>query len=362
MALERIVVKETEFPERMNWNLVQQWAEIPLFPESNPDKPEWGVTPVITADLSKDGYGVVHIKNEADTSVNPTGTIKDRAAWELATLYRDFARGIVLRNNQHAINGNITDIPVPRLSVITAGNVGKAVSYAFSKHGLPPVKLLVDENLPRSRLQALKKLHADVYATDLNRKLTAKDAQRLTNNEEGIEITSFIGIEPHSNFYDWHVHQALNEEPDEVYVPYGSGRLMENYLTWQLRSLRNTVQKRKDRRLKAPVSKVISTDVFGAEPEDPDSIADKLTKKFNPFVLFKEPDIKGLKTFGATGKATGVYKVTEEKIRQAYEIMNRYCPAEPSAAAGLALYLQRHEAGLVNPREKVLVINTGKGI
>ena len=362
MGLERVVVKETEYPSQMDWNLVTQWADIPLFKENDPRDPEWNETPVIKADLAKHGYGLVYIKNEAHKS-NPTGTIKDRMAWELVTLYRDFAQDIVLENNERCINGDITDIAVPRLSVVTAGNIGRAVSHAFSKNGLPPVKLLVDTHLPQKRIDELKKLHADIYQTDLNkRKLTPKHIQALTNNHKGMEITSFMGIAPHEVFYDWHVHEVFNQQPDEVYVPYGSGRLLENYLYWQWRSRRNEVQKMHDPRLKAQASKVVSADIFGAEPVDPNSIADKLTKKYNPFVIFREPDIIGMKGFRTTGKLSGVYKIEEDRIKQAHAIMNTFCPAEPSAAAGLALYLHRYDLGLVNPRQKILVVNTGKGV
>jgi uncharacterized protein YaaQ len=137
---------------------------------------------------------------------------------------------------------------------------------------------------------------------------------------------------------------------------------MENYLYWQWRSRRNAVQKIPDPRLKTPVSKVIAMDIFGAEPKDEKSIADKLTKKYNPFVIFKEPDIVGMKGFRTTGNSTGIYKVNEDRIKQAHSVMNEFCPAEPSAAAGLALYFQRYDAGLVNPRQKIIVVNTGKGL
>lgn len=50
------------------------------------------------------------------------------------------------------------------------------------------------------------------------------------------------------------------------------------------------------------------------------------------------------------------------KIKQAYELLSRYCDTEPSASAGLALYLQRFDHGKVRPQDKVLVVNTGKGI
>jgi threonine synthase len=363
MGLESAVVKTVDFPEKMNWKLVEKWAEIPLYPESDPEKPEWKETPVIEADLSKYGYGLVHIKNEADTTKNPTGTIKDRLAWELATLYRDFALDITLENNERGINGNIEDIPVPRLSVITSGNIGRAVERVFAQYELPPPSLLIPLFLPDEKLEALKKLRANIVAADLSQKpLVAEDVQTLTGNPRGMEITSFMGIKPEEVFYDWHVHEVFNQKPDEIFVPYGSGRLMENFLTWQWRSRRNAVQGTPDKRLKIPVHSVTQMDVFGAEPEKEDSIADKLTKTYNPFVIYKEPDIEGIKTFRTTGGATGVYKATEQKIEEAHKIMNEFCPAEPSGAAGLALYMQRHEQGLVNPKQKIIVVNTGKGI
>lgn len=365
MGLERVVVKETAFPSRMNWKLVEKWAAIPFFPENDPEKPEWKETPVIEANLreyDKD-FGVVHIKNEADTSKNPTGTIKDRMAWELVTLYRDFARDIILENEERGINGDISDIAVPRLSVITAGNIGRAVAQAFSKHGLPPVKMLIDSGLPAEKIKILEKLYADIYKMDLSRRrLTAKDVQKFTDNIDGMEITSFMGIKPEEIFYDWHVHETFNQQPDEIYLPYGSGRLMENYLTWQWRSRRNAVQSTPDKRLKIPASQVTKIDIFGAEPAKENSIADKLTKKFNPFIVYKEPDIVGIKAFRTTGHATGVYQVPEELIERAHYIMNVHCPAEPSAAAGLALYMQRCKQGLINPRQKIIVVNTGKGL
>ena len=352
----------------MNWNLVEQWADgIPLFKENDPKEPEWKSTPVIKADLSRDGYGIVHIKNEAAPQ-NPTGTIKDRAAWELATLYRDFARGINLRNKARKINGNIARMPIPRLSIITAGNVGRALSNVFKRFNLPPPKVLFDVHAPLKKGSSLNALYADVYSTDLSKQaLTTQDIQRLTNNVNGMEITSFIAIEPNAIFYDWHVHEVFNQEPDEIYVPYGSGRLMENYLTWQFRTQRNAAQKRPDPRLKKSLQKrpdkIISIDICGAAPElQTSSIADKLTSAFNPFVLFKDQDIAGLKAFGITGSETGIYKVSEERIQEAYELMSKLCPAEPSAAVGLALYMDRYKSGLVNPRDKIMIINTGKGI
>ena len=99
--------------------------------------------------------------------------------------------------------------------------------------------MLVDASIPQGRLERLQQLHADIYLADLARKeLTPDEIKKLTNNKHGIDLTSVVMIEPQAVLYDWHVYEALNESPDEIYVPYGSGRLFENYLTQQMRNAR----------------------------------------------------------------------------------------------------------------------------
>ncbi len=355
MKLEAIVVKETGYPEVMSSELVEKWAYgIPIFSENDPKNPEWKATPV----KQLEGYENVFVKDESDITSNPTQTIKDRMAWELVTLFRDYARGLYLKRKEGLLNGNIGSLLIPRLTALTAGNVGRSISEAFEQYGLPPIKMLVDVSMPDSRLEVLKRLHADIYMADLSKKeLTAEEIMELTNNKHGINITSMVVFEPQAIFYDWHVHEAFNENPDEIYVPYGSGRLIENYLTWQARNARS-----KDPRLKIPVGKLISISIFGAEPKEGHSIADKLTKEYNPFVILDGQDINALGALSFTGRNTGIYRVPEEKIMQAYQILSGHCDTEPSAAAGLALYLHRLDQKKIDPAKKVLIINTGKGI
>ena len=185
MVWETLVVKETEYPTRMDWNLVEQWAEIPWFGENDPHNPEWKPSPVIHADLSSFGYGEVFIKNEADISTNPTGTIKDRPAWEFATLYRDFARMLYMKKKEGVLNGNLSSFPVPRFSLISAGNAVISLAEMFRVHCLPPIKVLVDlEHISLGDLIHLRNLHTDIYVNDLaTARLTAADIKKATNNE-----------------------------------------------------------------------------------------------------------------------------------------------------------------------------------
>jgi len=203
MALDVDIIQEREHPKVMNWELVEKWADgIPRYSENDVAHPEWRSTPVFPLDLSAEGYGLVHIKDESDKTSNPTQTIKDRAAWELTTLFRDYARGLYLKRREGSLNGNIGSLVVPRLSYVTAGNVGRAVSHMFQNYDLPPFKLLVDASISPERLEKLKGLHADIYRTDLSkRSLTPEEIKRLTNNENGIDITSVMIIEPQAVFY-----------------------------------------------------------------------------------------------------------------------------------------------------------------
>lgn len=363
--LQREIKKEIEYPHFINYEIVEKWGDgIPAFAEADPVAPEWKATPVVHIDLSKDGLGEIFVKNEADRESNPTGTIKDRAAWELATLYRDYARALYLKIRTGALDKKgLERLVMPRFSLITAGNEGKAVAECFKKYDLPPPKLIIGKNTRSTIINELIKLRADVYIADLSSELTTEDIKQISNNSCGIDITSIQAIEPSSVFYDWHVHESFNESPDDIYVPYGSGRLMENYLVWQARSMRNESKRRRDPRLKVSISKVITMNVFGAEPAEYPSEADKLVAPFKPFLLFKDEDINALVNLSFTGSETGKNKITEEKIRQAYQLLTSHgIEVEPSSATSLALYIDRFEKGLVKSGRKTLIINTGKGL
>ncbi|MCK4590029.1 MAG: PLP-dependent lyase/thiolase [Nanoarchaeota archaeon] len=350
-----------EFSEVMNWDLVEQWADsIPVYPENDPNNPEWKATPTFLLDLSGEGYGLVHVKDE---SVNPTGVAKDRPAWECASIYRDMAKSLWLRKS--SIDGKISRIPVPKFSLITAGNEGRAISHIFKKYDLPPINLIIDINEPEETVNALEKLYANIVKTDLSQKeLNQKDILEMTNNLGGLNLNKALHIRAQEIFYDWLVHEAFNQKPDEIYVPYGSGRLMENFLTWQEKNIRKYISDKKaDPRLNLPLEHLLQISILGAEPERIDSQADKLPAYFKPFILFDDQDVSSLINLKFTGENTGVSKVKESYIIEAFKIFQKHrITAEPSAATGLALYMQRYDQSKINPKNKILIINTGKGI
>jgi hypothetical protein len=326
-------------------------------------QPEWRETPTKPLDLGNEGYGLVYLKDESDPASNPTGTIKDRAAWELAVLYRNFARSLYLQMRTGLLAASeLARMHVPRFTFLTSGNIGNAVEACFGKYHLPPPKIIIDSVKAEQIRPIIENWRADIYAIDLSRELTPEEMLTLTDNEKGIDITSFTPFNPHIVFYDWHVHEVFNKEPDYIFVPYGSGRLMENYLAWQYLSCRNAAAGSRDPRLRTDAGKVMCMNICGAEPANQNSIADKLTAAFKPFLLFKDEDVNGMRNLSFTGRETKKESVEENYIMAAYALMAKYgIQAEPSGAASLALYLKYFDEGRIRDDKKVVIVNTGKG-
>ena len=363
MTLDTLVtvVKKTTYPhERMSWELVDLFAEgIPNTPSGN-SAWEWPETPTIIANLESYGYGIVMIKDE---SKNPTETAKDRPAWEYAKLFRDFSRNLYLRKRAGELDGNISGILIPQLSIITAGNAGIALARRFKQHWLPPPNLLVDRAAPQSIYDGLKGEYANVFAVDISaRALTSEDIKQLTNNQGGIDITSLNIAQPQIEFYDWFAHEVFNKSPTHIFAPYGSGNLYENLLTWQEITARNAAARKRDRRLKVDPEKVVAMSILGSEPDNVMSSAAALTKSFAPFTLYHENDIKGARAFEFSGLLTGIYQVNEARITEAHELMSRFCKTGPSGSAGMALYMQMFDNVAVKDNDRPLIVNTGKGL
>ncbi|MBI4250103.1 PLP-dependent lyase/thiolase [Candidatus Uhrbacteria bacterium] len=373
----REVVKRITFPEFMSPELMAQWIEsIPQFLLKDLKDPEWPQTPTCDLNLTRDGYGAISVKDE---SVNPTGTMKDRPAWEFVKLYADYAFGLFLRTsgfNEAKAKDFLSKQRIPRFTLITSGNEGAAVATAFERYGLPPPKIVVGRMALAQEVKRLSRLRADIYRVDLSKRLDPMLMKVITENEHGVEITSqsphFL---PQVVFYDWLVHECFREQPDDVYVPYGSGRLMENFLTWQSLTLHNGmnpdprlgVQGEDPSVIRDMISCVQRLNVFGAEPSNPDSDADKLTAPYKPFLIFREEDIESQATLHRTGAETAKISVEESYIHGAYEIFQREgIKAEVSAAAGLALYMQRCDSVGKKERDRIitrkaLIVNTGRG-
>ncbi len=351
----REIVQEIPYPKLWTPELLKEVAEK----EAELDR-EHLDTPFVNLDLSQEGFGHVLIKDE---SVNPTGTHKDRLALAIAEQFvyeTKMFKYSVLQNDPETWkrrSDNLRDNSINRFSLITSGHGGMALATMFKKHELPPPKLLLDTHTDPDIIEQLKKQNTDIYLIDLGMAtLTTKDVLELTNNQLGSDLTS------QNLDYDgyWRVYyQKLAEElfeqkPDQIYVPNGSGNLFEGILSAQ------TIDYTAGHGLHKKGKTINDIDVFGAEPETADTKAVMLYAPSKPFKYF---DLKGIhkNTMGTDGP--GVFTVSETGIEQAYQIYQKHhIQAGYSSATAMALYLKRFREGKVSEKDKVIIVNTGRGI
>lgn len=369
------VIQEIPYQEFWTRGLAEQWMED--IPDSL--EHEGAGTPLIELDLAAEGYGKIFVKNEADKNYNPTGTIKDRMARMLASQYRMEARNNLefLENDPHFAN-RFAQKKVTRYSIITAGNAGLALARAFEAYHLPPPKLLLNKDTDPKILERLRGAKADIYLVDLKQNpfsgqpsqedpLAPWQILELTNNRLGVDLTSTNSLEdekPHLLYYKILAEQIFQPRPDEVYVNYGSGALfgeliLEQHLAYPL-ELEGHEASPEEINF---ADHVQSVKIFGAEPSNYPSIADKLAAPVKPYPTFMEVELEEYKQNGQTNSETGKQKVTDAEIKAAFELLSgRGISTEPSACAGLALYMRRWRAGLVDKNAKIIVINTGCGV
>ena len=90
----------------------------PYKPEFPPDNPKFPATP--TYKITVPGFSDVLLKDE---SINPTGTHKDRMAWEIIVTYRQFLlskkRGVIKK--------------LPTLSILSSGSAALAIQTQLKK-------------------------------------------------------------------------------------------------------------------------------------------------------------------------------------------------------------------------------------
>ncbi|MCK5023368.1 MAG: PLP-dependent lyase/thiolase [Candidatus Aenigmarchaeota archaeon] len=317
----------------------------PNRPEFPPDKPKYPTTP--TYQIKVPGFKNVWLKDE---SVNPTGTHKDRMAWEIIVQYRKFLEAKKMGH----VNG-----PLPRFSIISSGNAAVALAEMFKKFNLPKVKVLVDIHMPDKILNYLKNNYCEVYQTNLSRKpFSTEEVLAMTNNENGFDITSNEALDPNTIFYDWMSYDIINKEADYVFVPFGTGSLFENICTIMRREILKV--KVHDPRLEADTNKFRTMNILGATVNLSTSNAYMLYSQHLPFVHYNEQWIRFYKKFGFVGKDSGVYVVSEGSLEEAYDLaISQGVNCEHSGIAGLALLLDRKNE--IPNSKKIVIVNTGKG-
>jgi hypothetical protein len=315
----------------------------PNKPEFPADDPKFPATP--TYRIKVPGFTNVWLKDE---SRNPTGTHKDRMAWEMVVTYRDF----LLAKKRGQVKGRL-----PSLSIISSGSAAVAIQTQLEKYSLPNLKVLIDSGMKQHVIESMKNIGCEIYKADLSKK--AYDWQeilKLTDNKNGFDITSSEALDPTTRFYDWLSYEIINSSPDYCFIPFGTGHLYENILNIVKREVSTTSNH--DPRFKGNVNKLKSCNFYGATTDRASSKATKLYSPHLPFVNFDEQWIHLYKQAGYCGSKSDVYVIKEKYLDKAIEIAREQSvDCEPSGVAGLGLLLQFKSR--IPRNKKILIVNTG---
>ncbi len=333
----------TKHEQNILKSIVIASSNNPKKPEFPPEKPRWPSTP--TSKLKVKGFDNVFIKDE---SINPTGTHKDRMAWEIIVTYKQLLMAKKI--------GRLENLP--SMSIISSGSAANAIQQMLKKYHLPNLKVLLDYRLDEKVKKALETIGCEIYQTDLSKNvLTKTDILKLTNNINGVDITSDDSLGPFDVFYDWMSYEILNENPDYVFIPYGTGHLYENIINVAVRETKN--YNSHDPRFKADINTIKQCNFLGATTNNPSTKADKLYSPHLPFIHFDTRWIKLAIANGYIGSTSNVYTLQEKYLKNALEIAQKNkITCEASGIAGLALMLQLKQ--VIPANKKILIVNTGK--
>lgn len=317
----------------------------PLNPVFPPIGSKFPTTPTYQIEVPR--FDNVWLKDE---SINPTGTHKDRMAWELTTIYKNLLEE---KCDQHLEE-------LPRMSIITSGSAACAIQTAFKQFSLPNLKCLVDSSMKKEIKQHLCNIGCEVYVTDLSQKpFTNDDILKLTHNKNGIDITSGIRFKPGIRFYDWLSYEVINQNPEYCFIPYGSGVLYENILNIIANEV--TIKNDHDPRFQGDFNIIKNCHFLGSTTKNSHSCADKLYAPYLPFTI---PPKKWLPDFISNnycGQYSSLNIVQEKYFKEAMLVAKKNdINCEYSGISGLALLFQMKH--YIPKKKKILIINTGKSI
>lgn len=312
-------------------------------PEFPPDHPKFPATP--TYRISLPGFSNVWLKDE---SYNPTGTHKDRMAWEMVVTYRDF----LLAKHRDQIKG-----PLPQLSIISSGSAAIAIQTQLRKYLLPNLKVLTDSNTTSYVIEMMKLIGCEVFLTDLGKKpFDWQHILELTHNSRGFDITSSEALDPTTRFYDWLSYEIINSSPDWCFIPFGTGNLYENILNITKKEV-STHQH--DPRFHGQVERLRNCNFIGATTSNPRSKAEKLYSPHLPFVHYDEQWIRLYRSAGFCGPRSNVHLIKEQYLDQAITLAEQLgIQAEPSGLGGFVMFLQMRRR--IPAKAKILIVSTGK--
>ncbi len=317
--------------------------ETPDSPEFPPDSPRFPATP--TLEVNFDGRAIF-VKDE---SKNPTGTHKDRWAWEMLVKYKRW-----FERQTSDIHGCVT---IPRYSMISSGSAAIALQSLMRTRLLPDIRVVMDLERTDSRVVSrLRALGAQVYLVNLDdHPMSEAEIRSITENEEGQDVTPRNADEPFDNrYYDWLAYEILNERPRHIFVPFGTGGLFANII-YVINAQHTGTH---DPRLQTPIQDLVGINVYGATSEDPGTQMHMLFARFRPTRSGIDQAVGDFVRRGTLGDRSGISPITDKQAQRAsLQVPAFGIRTDLSGAAGLTLYSTM--ATRIPVKEKVVIVNTG---
>lgn len=242
-----------------------------------------------------------------DESKNTYGTYKDRRS-----------KFIIAKAKQDRIF---------KLVLITSGNAGYSLAK-FAKPAGIQVVCIVDQSLDPQIVKKLKAAGATVVQTDLLKKfLHPRDIIKLAKeNKEKIKDAT----KGFSEAYESLLAGVKPYQFDYIVCPVGGG---EAFI-----GLHAAIKKRK-----------LGSKLIGIGVKSNPSFADKLCAPWTPYQT---------KLDAITKKDHRIIKLTESEVKAMYKKYRNTINCEPSSAVVWSVFAK----SLVKSTDKILVINSGKGI
>jgi hypothetical protein len=329
---------------------VPRGGDDPDHPEFPINSPRFPATPEVV--IHREPFTLM-IKDE---SWNPTGSHKDRWAWEKLLQYRsEIEKALSDHGNRKG------PVQLRSMSMISSGSAALALQTLLRLHGLPPLRVVMDDTRTDARIVAkLKSIGAVVYPRDLDFEfLDATKVLDATENVGGLEITTRdIATPEHECFYDWLVCEILLLRPTYIFIPFGTGDLFTNILA--LLAKEATAKSRDKRLRELSPDDLRGIHVLGATTDWPQTLMDKLYAKFRP----TEADIDRKRTnlieTGIIGDRSAIIPIKDSwAVTADKKARDQNIRTELSGIAGFGLFLSMEAELPLSTKDVVVIVNTG---
>lgn len=244
-----------------------------------------------------------------DESKNPFGTFKDRVS--------------------EFIIKEALDEHIDKLALITAGNAGYGLSK-FAEGTNIKVVCLIDKNLKRAIRLKLKRVAYKLIKVDLSKKILKPEQVISLARENDKEVIWDVTNRFHQA-YEGIIQEIKKEKPDYLIIPIGSGGGFVGLYSGIKRYKMKT--------------KLIGVGV----KQKWYSYADKLWTPWTPYKA---------KIESITKEKHQYVKLGEDEIKKTYKEFKSFINCEPSSSVVFAALLKIK----FNKKDKIILINTGKGI